>query len=546
MRLVLWLSSLRQRAGPLLPKQYTAIIQKAKATRDLVDVVADFDKHIGGPPDRIFLCAAAKTGSTIPNCPPIIPARFLDRIPVDQTDEATQRVAALVLHKAAEVRDPVAARLVFSRLPRPEPMAWSSLLQASSGDEVKMRAVLEDILVQMRCDVDTLTGKFLSLILKRTSTLHDADLMDRVWAWSAPVRHHLQTTTTPDPENHIALHHVQYILAMSRIGHLDKARAAWKEWIESPLGSSDQATGADILRAAMISAVASHGDAETAEQLYHSRPATYALPTTFYSDKSALISLLTAYSHAGLPARALQKLREAEAAGPVDVQVYTAAIDAFARAGDFEQAHTIIADMQAKGVSPNAITWTTILGPCRRYRNVSVAERAFEQIRQIGSPGDQAAAFVVLAEIYTAANRPELAEKLNEERLTLGLHKQRGEVNVTVDGEVFAFHVGAIPKKLADMADAIEAKLDDWTRLLSASGVSAESIMCRHSEKLALAFAVLRGQKDVTLRKNLRICSACHDASCALTSIEGIVIRHQDQSRVHIMRDGKCSCGNRY
>ena len=79
-----------------------------------------------------------------------------------------------------------------------------------------------------------------------------------------------------------------------------------------------------------------------------------------------------------------------------------------------------------------------------------------------------------------------------------------------------------------------------------ACGVSTTSITCQHSEILALAFAVVSGQKDITLQKNLRICSICHNASVTLTKIENIAIRHVDQSRVHVMSDGVCSCGGRY
>ena len=75
---------------------------------------------------------------------------------------------------------------------------------------------------------------------------------------------------------------------------------------------------------------------------------------------------------------------------------------------------------------------------------------------------------------------------------------------------------------------------------------STTSIACQHSEMLALALAVVSGQKDITLKKNLRICSICHNASVTLTKIDNIVICHFDQSRVHVMSDGVCSCGGKY
>ena len=117
---------------------------------------------------------------------------------------------------------------------------------------------------------------------------------------------------------------------------------------------------------------------------------------------------------------------------------------------------------------------------------------------------------------------------------------------MTVDGQTHSFFVGSIPVELKQAAGEIEHKLREWEVVLATRGVSTSSLVCQHSEKLALAYAVVRGQRDITLRKNLRICSACHDASVALTSIEGVVIRHIDHKRVHLMRGGVCTCEGRY
>ena len=117
---------------------------------------------------------------------------------------------------------------------------------------------------------------------------------------------------------------------------------------------------------------------------------------------------------------------------------------------------------------------------------------------------------------------------------------------VTVDGKTHCFSVGRIPTELRDSQDAIESKMKEWEVVLAARGVSTLSLVCQHSEKLALAYAVICGQRDITLRKNLRVCSVCHDASVALTSVEGVVVRHMDQKRVHVMRDGVCTCQGRY
>lgn len=539
-----WLEKLRQQ-GPILPKRYTGIIQRARSCRDLLDVVDDFDQHVGGPPNPIFLTTAAKTALRIPNCSPSVAARLINRIPALMSDQAAHVITFLVLNKAAEARDSAAARMAFARLPVPNGGDWAALLQANSGNDANLRSVLEEVIRKVVCTHET-APRLLSATLKAAAGIRDPDLTERVWRWSHPLRQHLLCLDEAD--NSIALKTTQYILGMSRMGHVDAARAAWTEWQQSPLGKADHAPYADVLRSAMIAAVAAHGDADTAEELYRNRPTSYRSPTPSFNKNQMLVSLISAYSHAGLPDRAIRRLAEAESEGAIDVHVYNSVIDACARAGDFEKAQVIVANMRAKGIAPDGVTWMSMLGPCRRYRNVAVAEAIFDEI-QATPTADQdikAAAFVVLADVYRDAGQNELATGLHQRRLRLGLHKQRGAVAVTVDDKEHTFHVGEIPRELSGYSADIEAKLDEWSRLLAALGLSTESIKCRHSEKLALAYAVLRGQKDVNLRKNLRICSACHSASIALTSVEGIVIRHHDRSRVHVMRDGQCSCQSRY
>jgi pentatricopeptide repeat protein len=544
-RLGAWIAGTRLKQGPLNPKLYTNIVGKAKTRFELDDVVHDFDQHVGARPDPVFLRAAAQVATTIPDCPPIVAALLLNRIPKDSVHGSaphTVAVATAVLAKASAAGDQAAAQIAFSHLTRPQSFAWFSLLRANDIDSTAVKGVLEDMVVKLKSeDADP---PLLGVALKKSSSYRDPDLLERVWKWSFEQRQRILECVVAD--RGAALMYAQYIISMSRLGYLEKALLAWGEWRQSPLGSSDAVPFSDLLRTAVITAAASHGDAKTAEELYRSSPATFAIPTPGHDQESMRTSLITAYSHAGLSDMAVAQLREAEAAGPVSVIVYSTAIDACARVGDFDQAQAIIANMRAKGVFPNDITWMSLLGPCRKYRNVSVAEYAFSQILQFEDQDRQAAAFVVMGDVYRDAGLIDRAEELRQRRIASGLYKQRGAVDVHVDGKLHCFHVGEIPTELAQYTEAIEAKLDEWTRVLSLSGVSTESIMCRHSEKLALAFAVIKGQKDITLQKNLRVCFACHDASCAITSIEGITVRHKDKSRVHVMKDGFCSCGGRY
>ena len=162
-------------------------------------------------------------------------------------------------------------------------------------------------------------------------------------------------------------------------------------------------------------------------------------------------------------------------------------------------------------------------------------------------PEHRALAYVLMSDIYNACGGIVVALLMQQERLRKGLRKEQGAVTITMDnGETHVFYVREIPRVLVPATRAIEQKLEEWSRRLGLCGISDESIRCQHSEQLVLAYAVTQGMRQIVLRKNLRICDACHEASKQITIVESISIHHWDRSRMHVMKDGKCSCQDQY
>ena len=120
-----------------------------------------------------------------------------------------------------------------------------------------------------------------------------------------------------------------------------------------------------------------------------------------------------------------------ESGSGLGVEVYNAVVDSCSRAGSFDDAFAVIRRMHERGVEPNAVTWMSILGPCRQHGNVDVAERVFEELQATGEQENLAAAYVVMADVYKAAGYGDEAKSLHSERMALGLYKQRGEVQVS-------------------------------------------------------------------------------------------------------------------
>ncbi|CAF4308136.1 unnamed protein product, partial [Rotaria sordida] len=72
-----------------------------------------------------------------------------------------------------------------------------------------------------------------------------------------------------------------------------------------------------------------------------------------------------------------------------------------------------------------------------------------------------------------------------------------------------------------------------------------ESVLCGHSEKLALAFNFIQRPIPtiIQITKNLRICSDCHEAIKLIAKIRQCTIIIRDTNRIHHFHsNGKCSC----
>ena len=96
---------------------------------------------------------------------------------------------------------------------------------------------------------------------------------------------------------------------------------------------------------------------------------------------------------------------------------------------------------------------------------------------------------------------------------------------------------------------------DSMTRQLK-ENETIEYILCRHSEKLALGYAILKmdnnknNKSDIILiDKNLRICADCHESIKLISKIERRIIYVHDAKCVHKFdnyKNGNCSCNDYY
>jgi hypothetical protein len=71
-----------------------------------------------------------------------------------------------------------------------------------------------------------------------------------------------------------------------------------------------------------------------------------------------------------------------------------------------------------------------------------------------------------------------------------------------------------------------------------------ESNIHRHSEKLAIAYAIMRtkGHDPIRIVKNLRVCEDCHTATKLISKVYERELIVRDRNRFHHFKGGACSC----
>lgn len=157
----------------------------------------------------------------------------------------------------------------------------------------------------------------------------------------------------------------------------------------------------------LISAYALHGKAKTALEIFRQMELAKVQP-----DEITLLGVLKACSHAGLADEALgyfAKMRD-DYGVQVNSDHYSCLVDALSRAGRLHEAYEVIQGMPIKAT---AKTWGALLGACRTYGEVELAEIAGRALFEIEP--ENAANYVLLARIYASMGRHEEAQRMRKE-----------------------------------------------------------------------------------------------------------------------------------
>ncbi|KAE9464526.1 hypothetical protein C3L33_03577, partial [Rhododendron williamsianum] len=240
----------------------------------------------------------------------------------------------------------------------------------------------------------------------------------------------------------------------------------------------------------MICGYSQHGKGEKALEAFQIMLVEGAVP-----DGVTFLGILSACSHMGLVEEAKKYFNSmSEVYGIIpNIEHYACIIDTLGRAGKFDEVEGLIDNME---IEPNALIWETVLGAWCSWVEVGAQIHVF--LSQDGSHPK-------ILEIY------EKLEELDQKRTSVAY----------IPNEVEAHH--------------------------SVNGKERSQNLFHHSERLALAFALISDKPNKTIRifKNHRICEDCHDF---MKNISGILNRQivvRDIKRFHHFQQGTCSSSGR-
>ncbi|XP_076930261.1 pentatricopeptide repeat-containing protein At3g57430, chloroplastic-like [Bidens hawaiensis] len=267
------------------------------------------------------------------------------------------------------------------------------------------------------------------------------------------------------------------------------------------------------------------------------------------------ISLFAACSHSGMVTEGLSlfdRMKDEFGVNPTEDH-YGCVVDLLGRAGRLTEAYDLISSMPSQFNKVGA--YSSLLGACWIHQDVELGEIAARYLFE--TEPDVASHYVLLSNIYSSVG---LWEKANETRKIMirnGVKKEPGCSWIEFDDEVHKFVSGDFnhpqSEKLYEFLETLMERLrlegyvpDTSCVLHNVNEEEKESLLCGHSERLAIAFGLINLPPGVPVRvaKNLRVCNDCHSATKFISKVVEREIIVRDVRRFHYFKDGKCSCGD--
>ena len=297
----------------------------------------------------------------------------------------------------------------------------------------------------------------------------------------------------------------------------------------------------------LIAGLAIHGYAKRALEYFSDMVKTGLTPRDI-----TFTAVLSACSHGGMVERGFEIFESMKRDYGLEPRLehYGCMVDLLGRAGKLAEAEKFVHEMPMK---PNAPIWGALLGACRIHKNAEIGERVGKILIQLQP--EHSGYYVLLSNLYARENKWENVATMRKIMREKGVKKPPGYSLIEMDGKIHNFTMGDKThpeiKKIEEMWDEILRKI----RLAGYTGNTAdalfdideeekESALNRHSEKLAIAFGIMKtkARSPIRIVKNLRVCEDCHTATKLISKVFERELIVRDRNRFHHFKGGACSC----
>ncbi|XP_061358645.1 pentatricopeptide repeat-containing protein At2g33760 [Gastrolobium bilobum] len=417
------------------------------------------------------------------------------------------------------------ARKVFDKMPQRSVVAWNSMISGYEQNGLANEAVV--LFHKMReLGVDPDSATFVC-VLSACSQLGSLDL--GCWVHDFIISNGIRVNVVLS---------TSLISMFSRCGNVSRARVVFDSMNE----------GNVIAWTAMISGYGMNGYGVQAMELFNRMKTCGLAPNTV-----TFVAVLSACAHAGLiheGRQAFASMRKEYGLIP-GVEHHVCMVDMLGRAGLLSEAYQFIKELSPEELVP--AVWTAMLGACKMHKNFDLGVEVAENL--ISAEPENPAHYVLLSNMYALAGRMDRVESVRNIMIQRGLKKQVGYSTIDVNNKTYLFSMG--DKSLPE-TNEIYHYLDELMSRCKEAGYAPvpESAMHEleeeereyalryHSEKLAVAFGLMKTSHGMTLRivKNLRMCEDCHSSIKFISVVTNREIIIRDKLRFHHFREGSCSC----
>lgn len=297
----------------------------------------------------------------------------------------------------------------------------------------------------------------------------------------------------------------------------------------------------------MIGGLAVHGRCKDAIELFHEMEREDVAP-----DDVTLVNVLTACAHTGMVSDGHNYFNYIVQRYGIEPKMehYGCMVDLFGRAGLLDEAKKVIDDMP---MEPDIGVLGALFGACKIHRDLDLGEAIGWRVIELDP--QNSGRYVLLANLLASAGQWVDVAKVRRLMDERNVSKEAGRSVIEIDGEVCEFQCGSlchaqekeIFAAVKDMMRKIrlEGYMPDTSDVLHDITEEEKEVPLQyHSEKLAIAFGLLRTRPGDTVRitKNLRVCRDCHEATKFISRVFEREIVVRDRNRFHHFKDGTCSC----